>query len=67
MTKGYKDMRYQLVSVQHVSDYMINDDGDVTCDWIQCTNEQCSPWMHTTRLDKSDGEYNCAVCQNVFC
>ena len=20
----------------------VNNDGDVTCDWIQCTNEQCS-------------------------
>ena len=45
----------------------VNDDGDVTCDWIQCTNEQCSLWMHTTCLDKSDGEYLCAVCQIMFC
>ena len=42
----------------------VNDDGDVTCDWIQCTNEQCSLWMHTTCLD---GKYICAVCQNMFC
>ena len=45
----------------------VNDDGDVTCDWFQCTNEQCSLWMHTTCLDKSDGEYICAVWQNMFC
>ena len=45
----------------------VDEDGTVTCDWIQCTNEQCSLWMHTNCLDKSDGEYVCAVCQNIFC
>jgi len=45
----------------------VDDDGSVTCDWIQCTNQQCSLWMHTNCLDKSDGEYVCAVCQNIFC
>ena len=44
MTKGFRDVRYHLVSVYEddvIDD--VNDDGDVTCDWIQCTNEQCSP------------------------
>ena len=46
-------------------------DGTVSCDWIQCTNEQCtneqcSLWMHTNYLDKSDGEYMCAVHWNIF-
>ena len=45
----------------------VNDHGDVKSDWIQCTNEQCSLWMHTTCLDKSDGGYICAVCQIMFC
>ena len=31
--------------------------GDVTCDWIQCTNKDCCVWIHTECLDKCDGYY----------
>ena len=39
--------------------------GDVTCDWIQCTNEDCCVWMHTKCLDKCDGDYVCCVCETL--
>ena len=34
--------------------------GDVTCDWIQCTNEDCCVWMHT-QVWTSVMETMCAV------
>ena len=46
----------------------VNDDCDVTCDWIQCKNQQCFFFgAYMTNLDESDGGYICAVCQNMFC
>ena len=44
----------------------INENGDITSEWIQCTNEECALWMHTHCLDASDGMFVCAVCQNTF-
>ena len=40
--------------------------GDVTCDWIQCTNKDCCVWMHTECLDKCNGDYMCCVCETLF-
>ena len=40
--------------------------GDVTCDWIQCTSDNCGVWMHTECLAKCGGDYVCCVCQMLF-
>jgi len=42
------------------------DTGDVTCDWIQCTSDNCGVWMHTECLAKCDGDYVCCVCETLF-
>ena len=42
-------------------------DGQLTQEWIQCTEKSCKKWMHVSCLD-TDGEmYICSVCKNTFC
>ena len=38
------------------------DSGDITQEWIQCTDEDCGVWMHTERLDKCDDDFVCCIC-----
>ena len=33
------------------------DSGDITREWIQCTDEDCGVWMHTECLDKCDDDF----------
>ena len=41
--------------------------GEVTSDWIQCTNVDCAVWSHVDCLELSDGDYVCIVCHTLFC
>ena len=35
--------------------------GDVTSDWIQCTNVDCAAWSHVDCLEQCDGDCICIV------
>ena len=41
--------------------------GDLANDWIQCTNENCSVWMHTECLEICDHDFVCSICGTLFC
>ena len=42
-------------------------DGELSQEWIQCTNESCEKWMHVECLSTNDdGLYVCQVCNNTF-
>ena len=43
------------------------DSGDMTQDWIQCTDKNCGVWTHTECLDKCDDDYVCYICGVIFC
>ena len=43
------------------------DSGDITREWIQCTDEDCGVWMHTECLDKCDDDFVCCICGAIFC
>lgn len=43
------------------------DSGDITQDWIQCTDEDCGVWTHTECLDKCDDDFVCCICGAIFC
>ena len=43
------------------------DSGDITREWIQCTDEDCGVWMHTECLDKCDDDFVCYICGAIFC
>ena len=40
--------------------------GDLIAEWIQCTNKSCGVWSHCDCLDKTEGEYVCAIYQTTF-
>ena len=48
-------------------DDLDSDTGEPTCEWLQCTAEDCGVWGHSDCLDRSDRScYVCPVCQTVF-
>ena len=44
----------------------LNKAGELIAEWIQCTNKNCGVWSHCDCLDKTKGEYVCAICQTMF-
>jgi ATP-dependent Clp protease ATP-binding subunit ClpA len=40
--------------------------GEVTADWIQCTDDDCAAWSHVECLEEDAGGVICALCSNVF-
>ena len=40
--------------------------GQPLREWVQCTSEMCSKWMHQDCLDVEEELYVCGVCENVF-
>ena len=42
-------------------------DGELSQEWIQCTNDRCEKWMHVECLSTNDDRlYVCQVCNNTF-
>ena len=37
--------------------------GDVVCEWIQCTGDDCNVWMHTDCVEKKHNDF---VCGAIF-
>ncbi len=44
----------------------VDDNGEVTADWIQCADSTCGVWSHIDCLDRHANDYVCAICFNVF-
>jgi len=44
----------------------VDDDGNLTVEWIQCTNKSCNVWSHCNCLDNTEGEYICTICHTMF-
>ena len=42
-------------------------DGQLTQEWIQCTEAGCRKWMHISCLDTDGDMFICNVCKNAFC
>ena len=42
-------------------------DGELMCEWIQCTGQYCNKWMHSGYLQgNEDGLYKCHCCSTNF-
>ena len=44
----------------------INEEGEITADWIQCADKSCGVWAHVDCLDKHAAGYMCAICFSIF-
>lgn len=44
----------------------IDDDGEVSADWIQCTEVECGVWSHVDCLEREARGFVCASCFSIF-
>ena len=44
----------------------VDESGNVTADWIQCTDNTCAVWSHVDCPERHAAGYVCAICFNVF-
>ncbi len=44
----------------------VDENSEVTADWIQCADSTCGVWSHIDCLDRHANDYVCAICFNVF-
>ena len=44
----------------------IDEAGDITADWIQCSDSACAVWSHMDCLEKHATGYVCALCFTIF-
>ncbi len=44
----------------------LSDDGTLTREWLQCTNDSCGKWMHEDCPSKNEDGYSICPCGAVF-
>ena len=55
----------RVTSVRYAVE-LIDDDGEVSADWIQCADDDCGVWSHVECLEREARGFVCATCFSVF-
>ena len=44
----------------------VDENGDVTEDWIQCADSKCGVWSHVDCLEREARGFVCSSCSSIF-